>query len=132
MTPIMPAGIGINYVSVHGDFLYSDNPRRQISRILIDLHTGTRDAQILLQGNVTMYPQGFTFNKNNLWLPNAIFNEINLLPSATKMERNSLQSAKVVTGDPSDTIFAGPTECKFGKRALDVKRERACMSLPQD
>jgi hypothetical protein len=54
-----------------------------------------------------MDPQGFTFRKTNLWLANAIFNEINLLPNATKVERISLQSVKVVARDPSDTIFTG-------------------------
>jgi hypothetical protein len=125
MTPFMPSGIGINFVSAHGDFLYYDSSqRRQISRIPTDLRTGTAtgDAQILLQSNETMDPQGSTFRKTNLRLANAIFNEINLLPSATKVERISLQSVKVVAGDPRDTIFVGPTDRKFGKKALDVKR----------
>lgn len=128
MAPRTPPGVGINYMSVYGDYLYYDNSEKgEISRIPIDLQNGTAlgPAQVLVQNNETIFPEGFTIRKDNLWLANAAYSQLNFLPAAAAAATTRSSSPppiQVVAGNPNDTVFAGPSDCKFGKKALDVER----------
>ncbi|KIX03759.1 uncharacterized protein Z518_07312 [Rhinocladiella mackenziei CBS 650.93] len=124
MSPVTPSGVGINSVGIHGDFLYYDNSQKgSISRVPIDLQTATPVGPVepLFQNNDTVFAQGFAFRGNSLWLANG-FDEINLFSGATSPQISTPLATEVVAGSPNETTFVGPSDCKFGRKPLDLKR----------
>ena len=98
--------------------------RGQTNRIPISSATATATglAQVLIQSNETLYPQGFTFRKNDLWLANARFNQIDLFHDELVANASLPLSFELVAGSPNETVFAGPTDCEFGREPRDQKR----------
>ena len=69
MAPQTLSGVGINYMSIYGDYIYYENSEKgEISRIPIDPQNGTAlgPAQVLVQNNGTIFPEIFATHKNNL------------------------------------------------------------------
>jgi hypothetical protein len=123
MTPITASGVGVNYLGVHGGFLYYDNSERgEISRIPVDRRTGTAvgPAEVLVKHKGELFPQGFAFRGNELWLTNA-FNQVMRISGLTRREA-SHPSMDVVAGSLNGTKFAGLSDCKFGSKTQDLER----------
>ena len=124
MSPVSPSGVGVNYIHTYGNFIYYDNSEKGLmGRIPIDPRTvtATGPPEIFFKNNETLFPQGFTFRGDELWLASAINNQVLLISNATS-QGSSSPSIKVVASHPNDTRFAGLTDCKFGSKPEDLER----------
>jgi len=58
----------------------------------------------------------------NLWLANPIYNKTDLIFDAAIAQVPSPLPYEAAARSPNDTVFTGPTDCKFGRKPLDRKR----------